>query len=126
MTVKKYRLALLLWCLVIFGFSSIPSAKISDQNTLDFFLRKTAHITEYFILYILSYKSFNNNHKLAFIFSVLYAASDEFHQKFTPGRGPSVKDVFIDTIGIILGFIFIWKGYLAIVKKRMLKLLKKH
>jgi VanZ family protein len=29
----------------------------------------------------------------------LYGATDEFHQSFTPGRGPKFTDVLIDTFG---------------------------
>jgi VanZ family protein len=36
---------------------------------------------------------------LAFTLTVLYAASDEFHQSFTPNRFPSPWDVLIDTAG---------------------------
>ena len=36
---------------------------------------------------------------LAFILTVLYAASDEFHQSFTPSRYPSPWDVLIDAAG---------------------------
>jgi VanZ family protein len=38
----------------------------------------------------------------------LYAASDEFHQRFVPTREASVVDVFIDTSGAALALIFIW------------------
>ena len=31
-----------------------------------------------------------------------YAASDEFHQVFTPGRIPDVRDWFADTLGAVL------------------------
>ena len=33
----------------------------------------------------------------------LYAASDEFHQRFTPGRTPSFRDVGIDVAGGLIG-----------------------
>jgi VanZ family protein len=125
--VKKLRpvhLFFILWCLLIFTLSSIPSAKISQQSTLDFILRKTAHITEYFVLYILSYQVFSKKHKSAFLFTFIYAIGDEYHQSFTPGRGPSVKDVFIDTIGIVLAYIFIWKGYFQKLPHKIQELLK--
>jgi len=31
----------------------------------------------------------------AWLLAVLYAASDEFHQSFTPGRHPSFVDIFL-------------------------------
>ena len=41
--------------------------------------------------------------KIAAIFAVLYAASDEFHQLFVPGRAGSIRDVIIDGTGAVLG-----------------------
>ena len=37
----------------------------------------------------------------AFVGSVAYAASDEFHQTFVPGRGGHVTDVLIDSGGVL-------------------------
>ncbi len=34
---------------------------------------------------------------------MLYAISDEIHQLFVPGRSGQVRDVFIDTFGVIFG-----------------------
>lgn len=42
----------------------------------------------------------------AFLFVLLSAALDEFHQSFIPGRGPSVKDVGIDMMGFVFSSIF--------------------
>ncbi len=36
-----------------------------------------------------------NRSWLAWLFAVLYAATDEFHQSFVPGRHPSPVDVFL-------------------------------
>lgn len=41
------------------------------------------------------------------IIGVIYASSDEIHQSFTPGRGPLLTDVIIDTMGILLGILLI-------------------
>ena len=37
------------------------------------------------------------------ILGILYAISDEIHQSFTPGRGPKITDVFIDSLGVFFG-----------------------
>lgn len=121
---KKY-IPLIFWCGVIFAFSSIPSARISDKDLLDTILRKTAHIVVFATLAFISFYTFNKSYKKAFLFSVIYAISDEFHQRFTPGRGPSFIDVLIDTLGIILALTIIWKNYLAKVQLKIKKLLKK-
>ena len=38
---------------------------------------------------------------------VTYAASDEFHQSFVPGRGPSIIDVGIDSLGVLTGILIV-------------------
>lgn len=42
---------------------------------------------------------------LAWILAVLYAATDEFHQLFVPGRGAWIVDVGIDGAGALLGLL---------------------
>lgn len=37
--------------------------------------------------------------------SLLYAASDEIHQLFVPGRVASIKDFLIDSMGIFLAIL---------------------
>ena len=84
---------------------------ITDANrkSFEFCVRKLAHVTEYFVLCMLFYRAFlagGNGHKKSaaksFIFSFLYAATDEIHQIFVAGRGPSPVDVGVDTIGMFL------------------------
>ncbi len=41
---------------------------------------------------------------LAWLLALIYAFSDEFHQSFTPGRHPSMEDIFLfDGIGAAIG-----------------------
>jgi len=99
----KYWLPVVLWCGLIFWLSSIQHLD-TGWGFYDFILRKCAHMTEYGILYLLSRRAFAQTTTLpptlsAFIFAVVYAASDEFHQSFVPTRGPSVRDVLIDSAG---------------------------
>lgn len=125
MKLIKARYKVFIWCLLIFGLSSIPSAKIHTDSFLDFILRKSAHVFEFFILFLLTVNSFdkkynNKNILISIIFSLLYAISDEYHQNFVQGRGPSVKDVGIDSIGIALGVVYfklLWSKTPKIVKK---------
>ena len=42
---------------------------------------------------------------MAFCLTILYAASDEWHQGFTSGRTPSILDVIIDGIGGLVGLL---------------------
>ncbi len=99
----KYWLPVLLWCSLIFYLSSIQHLD-TGWGMSDFILRKCAHMFEYGVLYLFSRRAFAKTTSLpptaaAFVFTVLYAASDEFHQSFVPTRGPSVKDVLIDSTG---------------------------
>lgn len=45
---------------------------------------------------------------LAFCIGVLYATSDEFHQTLVLGRSGEIKDVCIDSVGVMVGIILIW------------------
>lgn len=127
---KKFKWVLVIvWMAIIFIFSS-QTGDASDKNSkfvmyvfnlvgldlnsffgdlANFVVRKGAHFTEYFILYMFLYNAVKDNFsfKKALIFSImgvfLYASSDEFHQSFVPERGPSFRDVLVDTSGGILG-----------------------
>jgi hypothetical protein len=102
----KYWLPPILWAMAIFTVSSITVGSSSDFYWKDFVVKKTAHVVEYGILATLIYRALINSNvsnKKAMLYSValafLYGATDEFHQSFTPGRGPKFTDVLIDTLG---------------------------
>ena len=109
-----------LWACLIFTFSSFPTGTTTDFYLGDFLIKKTAHIMEYGIFATLIYRGLINS-KIekkkalwyAVIFALLYGITDEFHQSFTPGRGPTVRDVIIDTTGASI-FIF---GIIQNIKK---------
>lgn len=94
-------------------------------NTITFIVRKAAHFLEYFILGLLSagiaatYNSRKRYFKytLSTIFSVIYAAGDEIHQYFVPGRACKITDVFIDAAGSICAIVLI-VVLLNVIKKR--------
>ena len=82
-------------------------------------IRKCGHLTEYAILALLLWRALHvtkNNlpawswpkvgGTLLLVF--LYAATDEFHQRFVPTRTPLVSDVFIDTAGGAIGLLALW------------------
>ncbi len=112
----KGWLPVFLWAGLIFYLSSVPNLESGFEA--DFFLRKAAHIFEYAVLVILLFnaffRSFEKKQKqpsfktvvfYVFLISFLYAVSDEFHQTFVFGRSGNIKDVLIDSVGIILGII---------------------
>lgn len=57
-----------------------------------------------------------NRRWFAWLFAVLYAMTDEFHQSFTAGRHPSVWDVLIfDNLGALIS---LWLSNLYIKRKQ--------
>jgi hypothetical protein len=46
---------------------------------------------------------------VAFVASALYAASDEFHQSFVPGRSCRLLDVLFDATGAAIALGLIWR-----------------
>lgn len=88
--------------------------KITKKYTL--YVRKSAHFFLYFVLGILIFWLFADIiqiHSLLVLLTIgcccLYALSDEWHQRFVPGRTARLFDVVVDTCGATLstGFMFI-------------------
>ena len=98
--------------------ASMNNTNINEINRLvekyNVPFRKFAHASEYFVLIILliiALKTLNIRNKKIYIFSILlcflYACTDEYHQTFVNGRTGQLTDVLIDTIGGIIGCMFI-------------------
>lgn len=99
---------------VIFVLSSIPDLRSGLQPLWDAILRKFAHAAEYAVLSWLFFRALRQpglkNEFAAVLsigFSVLYAASDELHQAFVPGRHGAPLDMVIDTLGAGMAMILI-------------------
>jgi len=60
------------------------------------------HFFAFFFFALFLLFAFKKNHWLLIIISVFYAASDEIHQLFVPGRFCSFSDFLIDCAGILL------------------------
>jgi len=125
--------ALLVWVLVIFLFStnSFSSAETSrlivpvlkfllptlDAAQLQFahaVCRKAGHVIEYFVLGILMWRALPvapgaglKPRLLAVSLVLAVALSDEFHQSFVPSRTSSLTDVGYDFIGGLVGLLFV-------------------
>jgi len=110
-------IALIAWMSVIFGFSSMHGAAEPTSLALwKLIERKGAHVFEYFVLAGLAFHwlrlhapgiRFRIAAILVVVFSLTYAFSDEFHQRFVPGREGKLSDVAIDLIGIGLAVIVV-------------------
>ncbi len=81
----------------IFFFSSLPSTEIPSFGAFDFSVKKLGHMLGYALLATAYWAGLGfrkNRVWLAFLLAVLYALTDEFHQRFIPGRHSSLVDVF--------------------------------
>ena len=87
-----------------------------DSERTSFFVRKCAHFTEYLVLgFSLGFTVDDfvgmpetgggkaKSLSLAWGIGALYACTDEFHQRFVPGRSGELRDVGIDCCGVLTG-----------------------
>jgi len=105
-----YWLLVFLWMGVIFFLSSV--LHLETSLFWNFSLRKCAHILKFFILCFLFVSAFSQNFSFPvfsfkfLIFSVclsfVCAITDEFYQRFVPGRYGCARDVLLDTLSILL------------------------
>ncbi len=84
-------------------------------------IRKVAHMTEYFALAVaVSFPFYVYGLRgiwlmlVAGFICVAFACGDEYHQSYVAGRGPSKRDVLIDSFGVFWGIILVriigWTG----------------
>jgi len=95
------------WAAVIFAFSSVPDLG-TGLGGWDLVLRKLAHMAEYAVLGALLLRA-TGRAGLAVALGTLYAASDEIHQAFVPGRSGRPLDVAIDAVGVACG-VLLWQS----------------
>lgn len=91
--------------LVIFAFSSQPLHSLPSFSGWDSLVKKGGHFIGYGLLALSYFHLLKYNKKqywLAWLMALAYAATDEFHQSFVPGRNASIFDVLIfDNIGTV-------------------------
>lgn len=104
-------LAVIAWMTLIFAVSSQPRLPKLSEPLLDVLLKKAAHFIEYGILAALFWRALALLRQIwlgAWLLAALYAASDEWHQSFVPGRQPSPSDVLIDAFGAATALLAIY------------------
>jgi VanZ family protein len=112
----RYWLPVLLWMGVIFVGSSQPKLPFVLNKTADFITKKAGHVIEYGVLAFLLWRALSKEKGWpalpsfggAFVLSLLYAISDEFHQTFVPGRSGRLTDVGFDVLGALLALGLVW------------------
>jgi VanZ family protein len=99
------------WAVLIFALSATPNLRFVSDPGLDFIIRKLGHMGVFGILALLLWRALSETTAWrwpwawAFALTVLYAASDEFHQEFVAGRHPSATDVGIDAAGALIALV---------------------
>jgi VanZ family protein len=96
-----------------------PHAGTETLSMMHTFIRKMAHLTEYFIFSIFLLHLLRGNDpgwKLRWAVWVVviaggYAALDEFHQLFVPSRHASPWDALLDTMGAAVAQVVLWLWY---------------
>jgi VanZ family protein len=133
-------LAVVAWALLISTFSTswfsgeqtgnfllpilrtlLPWAQPEHLDAIHAAIRKAAHVVEYLVLGVLLVRALREEGLAglplalaAILLGSGWAALDEFHQEFVPGRTASPRDVAVDTSGVCAGVA------LALVRRRQL------
>jgi len=97
--------------LIPFLHRLFPAARWETLATAHLLIRKSAHVTEYFLFGILIVRGIRAGRRgwdwrwtlAALAAAAGWAALDELHQSFVPSRGPSMIDVLIDFSGALFG-----------------------
>jgi len=115
--IRKWLPALFVMGL-IFWFSNHPSNELPNFDWADKLIKKTGHVVVYAMLagsYLYALDMRVDKSWLAWLLAILFAATDEYHQAFVPGRHPSVWDVLIfDNFGALIS---LWLANKYIMQK---------
>ena len=104
-------LAVALWMALIFAFSAQSRLPSAPQPWLDFLFKKSAHFAVFATLAALLWRAFEWRSRAwiwAWLLTVIYAISDEWHQSFVAGRHPQATDVLIDACGAATALLVVW------------------
>lgn len=103
------------WVSFTFHHSVVSIETLGIEGFIEFFIRKGAHITVFFVLLCLFFaalkKSVNILFKfkliISFFLTVAYAGIDEYNQGFTDNRTAYSGDVVIDSFGALIAVVLI-------------------
>ncbi len=108
----RYWLPPLIWMGLLFFVSAQPDPPGPPQPLLNELYTIIGHFIAYGFLAFWWYRALRSvpslagggelhSHvaRIAFLATVLYGASDEFHQSFVPGRDASLLDLMVDVAG---------------------------
>jgi VanZ family protein len=110
MKISKWWGPVVAWMLVIFVLSAQSRLPSPEGRWVDFVFEKSAHTFEFAVLGLLLCRALAAGEspsrrvlRTAVLLAWLYALSDEFHQRYVPGRAADWLDVFFDWLGALIG-----------------------
>ncbi len=94
----------------------IPDVQPATIEGVQFVVRKTTHAVSYALLAALIWNALRpaltgwntTTARRSVLIAAIYAATDEVHQGFVPGRRGSLGDVMLDIAGAVLGIFLVW------------------
>jgi VanZ family protein len=96
-----------------------PSFTHHQIDVIHYFIRKLAHLTEYFIFFLLLYRGLRGERRgwywsaafSAWFLATAYACLDEVHQSFVASRTASPRDSALDSIGAATALFLLYLYY---------------
>lgn len=119
---RRWGPAVICTVLIYLG-SSRQSIAVTEVSGLNFIFFKTLHVIEYAVLYMAIFrgvawrkKDVNpEDYLLTLLYCFLYAGSDELHQTLVPSREGVLRDVFIDTGGMLVGYMLLRQKFVSLL-----------
>lgn len=110
----RYILPLILYCALIFFLSSLHHPPVPEYGVE--WSDKINHTLAYTVMLLAAFRGtrllpyhsqIGSALKTAILFTLLYGASDEYHQSFVPGRSCEIADWYADATGALVGSIIV-------------------
>jgi len=104
----------------------IPSLTQGQFDSIHYFIRKSAHFTEYFIFFLLLYRGIRGLRRgwhwswafAAWFIAAGYSALDEVHQSFVASRTASAWDSLLDSTGALAALFVVFLLYRFVLRSR--------